>query len=87
MKSTKALRFAACLGESDPKRLKYALWAFEVDEKALPQNLSELLPLYLRAVPTCPYRSSALQYNPKERMLTCQTADGVLGEGFGIVEF
>jgi hypothetical protein len=67
--------------------LKYALWAFEVDKKALPQNLNELLPLYLRTVPTCPYRSSALQYEPKERFMVCKTADGLLGEGLGIVSF
>jgi hypothetical protein len=67
--------------------LKYALWAFEVDKKALPQNLSEFLPLYLRAVPTCPYRSSAIRYDLTTRVLTCPTGDGLLGEGFGLVNF
>jgi hypothetical protein len=67
--------------------LKYALWAFEVDKKDLPQSLNELLPLYLRAVPICPYRSSALVYEPKERFLACKTGDSLLGEGLGIVGF
>jgi hypothetical protein len=67
--------------------LKYALWAFEVDKKALPLNLNELTPLYLGTIPKNPYRSSEIRYDATNRMLTCPSRDGVLGEGFGIVGF
>ena len=54
---------------------------------ASPQNFNELTPLYLATIPKNPYRSSEIRYDATNRMLTCPSRDGVLGEGFGIVGF
>jgi hypothetical protein len=85
--TTMVIRDCNARAQRNMTTLKYALWAFEVDKKALPQNLSELLPLYLRAVPVNPNRSSGIQYDAANRTLTCPTRNGLLGEGLGIVRF
>ncbi len=68
--------------------LKYAIRAFELEQRALPKTLVELVPKYLKQLPVSPYKNQAIRYDVSSRVLTCPAAGGkALGEGWGMVTF
>jgi hypothetical protein len=68
--------------------VKYALQAYELEKKALPEKLEMLVPTYLKQLPSNPFRGQAIKYDVKTRALSCPGQGNVaLGFRFSEVNF